>query len=348
MKDIEKILEIATAQEIQVPPNIHYRIQYVLKNKNKKTWKMSLRKLIQIVATTFATIVTTTGMVWAGSHIYNEYIKKQGSINSNGLLIDENNIYNREIIEGMSHDEHKRMYYKIITNNEEYDKYKNNVNELPEMTLQDFNDNFLVIVTWDGKMQEHEKDLRISAVTTDETTTYITLRQSDNPDYNNKNNILYAIVGKEQLRDNIKVELDKKEVTSPRFANVEDLPEDYSVQDAISDGCLVVENLMLKSPDLSIIDNFIANTEAGEEEFVRIYQKYDYSNIQTVQITDIRYLKGIYYMCSYDSNDATCTPIYHSSKTFQKLDFGKQIRYCYDVKIKDNGYSGFPIVYIKK
>lgn len=53
MKDIEKILEKASMQEIQIPLKVEHRIQYTLKNKNKKSWKLSIKK----IATVFASLI---------------------------------------------------------------------------------------------------------------------------------------------------------------------------------------------------------------------------------------------------------------------------------------------------
>ena len=57
MKDIEKILKNAANQEIQVPAKIHYRVQNVLKEKNKKKYEINIKKLVTSIASVIIVLV---------------------------------------------------------------------------------------------------------------------------------------------------------------------------------------------------------------------------------------------------------------------------------------------------
>lgn len=50
MEDIEKLLKNSSKQNIEIPLKIEYRVKNTLKNKQKKRWKIYLRKMITVLA----------------------------------------------------------------------------------------------------------------------------------------------------------------------------------------------------------------------------------------------------------------------------------------------------------
>lgn len=60
MKDIEKLLEKARKQDINIPLKIEHRIQYTLKNKNKNNWRYSMKKVVTALV---ATIIVFIGSI---------------------------------------------------------------------------------------------------------------------------------------------------------------------------------------------------------------------------------------------------------------------------------------------
>ena len=62
-------------------------------------------------------------------------------------------------------------------------------------------------MTWNIKKQMYKKDMFLYSVAMDNDTTYIKLRQKDNQNYNSQNNILFAVVSKEKLKENIEFDI---------------------------------------------------------------------------------------------------------------------------------------------
>lgn len=104
----------------------------------------------------------------------------------------------------MTWNHNTRLYYKIITNTEDYNKYKERIN-LPERTDTDFKDSFVVILVNENIRSQDEIDLMVYDVIADETTTHIIMKQKENPSYYSENNVFYAIVDISELRENVTV-----------------------------------------------------------------------------------------------------------------------------------------------
>ena len=151
--------------------------------------------------------------------------------------------------------------YKVIRDFEDYKKYKERITILPDMTEADIDNNFLIITTWQYIRMHHLRDLEVYDVSSDDTTTYITYKQKENPNYNTENNIIYAVISKEKLRDNIKLQIDYKKISIPGCIDIEKLDNEYSIEMAIEDGCFVLYNNELKSKNSKAIDEFIEKTE---------------------------------------------------------------------------------------
>ena len=75
--------------------------------------------------------------------------------------------------------ENSRLYHRLISNKEDYEKYKSRVSELPEVSEINFDENFIVIIANENIRQMHEKDLTIYNVNADENTTHIIKRKID-------------------------------------------------------------------------------------------------------------------------------------------------------------------------
>ena len=266
-----------------------------------------MNKISKIFIIIITTTILLSGIVYASITIYNEYIKKQEEIKSRGLfdLGDGITTYETDLMANdMTWNEKSRLYHKLINTIEDYNKYKSRISELPNLEDINFNENFIVIIANENIRQMHEKDLTIANITADETTTHIEMKQKENPDYNNDNNIWYAIVDNSLLRENADVMITNKKIEVEGLANVDELPKDYSVENAINDGCIVLENNKVKSNNIEALDEFIEKTEKGEQSSIRVYSKYTDSNgSETIYIKDVEYLNGIYYLNDYNLKD---------------------------------------------
>lgn len=261
-------------------------------------------KFAKIFIIIICTTILLSGIVYASVAIYNKYIKKQAEINSRGLFDLGDGITTYEIdlmANDMIWNKKPRLYHKIISDSEVYNKYKSRINELPSLEEINFNENFIIIIANENVRQMHQKDLTISDITADETTTHIKMKQKENPNYNNENNIWYVIADKSLLRENAEVNIENRELKIDGFVNVKDLPKDYSIENAISDGCIVLENNKLKSNNIEILDKFMEDTRNGQNSSIRVYSKSPvYNGEEDVYINDVEFVNGIYYSNDYN------------------------------------------------
>ena len=248
------------------------------KNTNKN-------KNLKIVATLLITIIGTMGIVMATTQIYNTYIKKDESIDLRGLFYtgegEFGSLYSDEITAGLSYNKESNMYYKIIKNEEEYKTIKDKVNELPDSTEIGFDKNFLMLITHgEVSAKFKERDLTVSEITADNTTTKILLKPKENSDFNNIRSSLYVIVDKTLLRENVNIE---KDFSCFKIQNdnipIDKLPKDYNKEDAIKDGCMVIERFEDKdilggrviSENKNAFEDFLKASKEGTESYIRIF-----------------------------------------------------------------------------
>ena len=254
---------------------IHRGKKQLRRNMIKKGFE-EMNRTLKILILIISIAIILTGLTYAGNVIYNKYIKKQEEINSRGLfdIGDGITTYETSLMENnMIYNEKTRLYYKIIENNKEYQTYKTRITELPSIEEVDFDNNFFIIIANENMRPIDEKDLTISDIVADENTTYIKMQQKENPNYEKENNIWYAIVDKSLLRGNIDIfikstktwESDKLE----KFEKIIMPSGDYGIDQAIEDGCIVLETNEIKSNNKELLDEF-AN---GNKDFIRVYNK---------------------------------------------------------------------------
>lgn len=130
----------------------YFKSKYYNKDTNYKTILCEIRheekkhqnKILKTISTIIITLLGMTSIVFASSKIYNEYIKQQEEINSSNLCTNEQGYTLTP--NDMIYDEQSRLYYKIISDLEDYDKYKTKVNELPYISKEEFEKCFVIIV----------------------------------------------------------------------------------------------------------------------------------------------------------------------------------------------------------
>lgn len=112
----------------------------------------------------------------------------------------------------MQYNSDNALYHKIITNMEDYTKYKERI-DLPDLAEDDFNEIFLVIISNENVRTDSEKDLFIYDVYADGDITNIIMKQKENPKIDisdeSQNNVFYAVVDKAELRTSAKVIIEK-------------------------------------------------------------------------------------------------------------------------------------------
>mgnify|MGYP001409569940 CR=1 FL=1 len=188
--------------------------------------------------------------------------------------------------------ENLTLYYKIITNTEDYLVYKNRINELPEITQDTFNNNFLIIITSSSAYDLYNRDIYIDSIYADDNVTYINFAQNNPIDYTKSNNTWYAIVDNSQLRDTINIKINYTNIiNNSNITQLADISTDYSIEKAIEDNCFVISNNIIISPNPSYLDEFLEHSNS-ENNFIRIYQKTN----NFVEIFDIIYKDNFYFI----------------------------------------------------
>lgn len=306
-----------------------------------------MNKVSKVLIIILGTTILLTGATFAGVAIYNQFIKQEDKIETRGLFDTGDGITTYEIdlmANDMTWNEETRLYHRIITNIEDYNKYKSRINKLPDMEEKDFDENFLIIIANENKRDIDESDLKISDVYAKEDITYIILKQKEMPDYSNQGNVWYAVVDKSQLKENIKVEIEHKIISNDNFTELDKLPNDYSIQDAINDGCFVVDKNKVVSPSKGKLDEFITKTEKGENNFIRVYSKYD----ENVTIKDVEYNNGIYYVDTIQIRLEEKQKLHNSYKKVEKYVYKDNGGTSYVFKTEPNSMDGYPFVTINE
>ena len=253
-----------------------------------------MNKVLKIVIVILCITVSLTGITFAGVTIYNTFIKKQDKIETRGLFDDGRGYTDYEtdlMANDMTWQDDVRLYYRTITNSNDYEKYKSRIPTFPEVSEINFDENFIVIIANENYRDYDEIDMEISNVYADETTTNIIMKQKENPNMNDTTNVWYAIVDNSQLKNNVKITIEHKNFNNENVIEISKLPLNYSVNTAIEDGCFVLKNNKVVSSDEKQIDNFIEKTKKGESSFIRVYSNYE----GEITITDVNFEDGIYY-----------------------------------------------------
>ena len=100
------------------------------------------------------------------------------------------------------------LRYQIVQNIDDYNKYIDRIS-IPKMNESDLENSALIVVVNEHTRADNEKDLMIYDVYSDETTTYIVMKQKENPNLTIHqellNNVFYAIVDKSIIKENVQV-----------------------------------------------------------------------------------------------------------------------------------------------
>lgn len=239
---------------------------------------LTLKSLLTLVIA----IIATAGATYAGFITYN-YITKETYTD---FKENPNYDYSQDMIY------QNNFYYKKVMTYEEYEKCKEVWNDLVEMNEEDFNDNFVVIVAVENTSM---LGLTVSDVSADDTTLYIKFKKDENEDYDKT--VTSIKISKNLDRDIIKIEKVEKNIDYTDYERLEDLPHNYSKEQAIKDNCFVLENNEIISSNKEQLNEFVDNARNGINSFIRIVSYFD----EQVKIKDLEYKDGEYILVSDDS-----------------------------------------------
>lgn len=260
-----------------------------------KSSNINKNKIYKMVAMFIVVIIGTASLVYGASTLYQYIMQETSDTNSNFVGANNNSEGYEKLGFKLVTDLHD-FYYKKITDYAEYKNCKQNIESLLDMTEEDFNNNFLIVVI---SANSNTGGLHISNIEADDTTLYIEVDKSEKE--NAGKGMVSAKLDKSLNRDNVKLTEKKEEIYSQDYIPIKELPEDYTLEEAVSDNCFVInEEGEVISKNRERITEFVSNTKNGNEDFIRIVDMNGVSKEneeKVIIITDIQYINEKYIVC---------------------------------------------------
>ena len=237
---------------------------YSFKNKNndkffkKKVYRNSEYILaLKSFMMTAISLLITTGIVYAGVSTYKIVQKSTNTDFNKNYTYD----YNQNMILNNG------MYYKKIDTYEEYNMAKNIWDNLIDMSEEDFNDNFMIILAGENY---NTTGLYISNIYSKENKLFIELRKKENWDKNDT--VISTKISKDLDSEHIEIVNLPNDIDSSKiYTSIDNITSDYSINTAISDNCFVInEKNLIVSNDKALLDNFIKNCNNKISDVIRI------------------------------------------------------------------------------
>ena len=307
-EEIAKILNKTTPQTKM----LLHRARKSLKNKITNN-KQSIKdySLVRIIMNFIIVIMAITGVTYAGITAYKFVQRETKTDFSNNPDYDDYS-EDMEISDG--------IYYNRITSYRIYLKDLEKWNELVEMTEDDFNNYFVVVVAGENY---DTTGLYISDIKADDENLYIDLNKKDKWD---GSTVISTKIEKDLYRENIVIRNNPNipEMTN-KFISMEKIPIGYTKEEAIQDGCFVIEYNKIISDDKGEFERFIKNANKGIDGFIRIYQ---YDIIENVTIIDLESKNGKINMSQCNKTQIGSSPVYNSGNSIAKGSLG--IYWLYD------------------
>ncbi len=185
------------------------------------------------------------------------------------------------------------IYYKKISDYNEYKEYKKIWPDILEMTEDSFDNNFMIITATENISMSR---LTLGEVYTQDDTLYVGLKKVTNAEeFNEENNGISIIIDKELDSKEIEVfkTIETKEYLT-NYINIKDLPYEYSISEAMSDNCVIIENN--KCYNIEQFNEFISKTSNSINSEIRIVI---IDEATGMEIMDIKYIDslGKYIVC---------------------------------------------------
>lgn len=297
----EEIAKILNKTIPQTKMLLH-RARKSLKNKisNDKSYVKNnsiIKNLINFIIIS----IVVTGVTYAGTAVY-KFIQNETKTDFSNYDYNED----MKCYDG--------IYYKTINS---YQTYMNDLEkwkELIEMAEEDFENYFLIVIAGENY---NTTGLYISDIKSDNENLYIDLNKKDNWD---GSTVISSKIEKDLYRENIVIRNNPNVPNvSSKFIDIEEIPLGYTKEQAIQDGCFVIEYNKVVSDDKEELERFIENVNKGIEGFIRIYQ---YDIIENVTIIDLECKNGKINMSQCNKTQIGSYPVYNSGSSIVKGSLG--------------------------
>lgn len=252
----------------------------------KKQYKTSNNKLLLKTVASFLLVITITATAIGGTYaVVQKYTKEEvkqertdwSDTKSYFNRNDDNFIYNLE--DGIE--------YGLIETYEEYIEYKERDiwENMPEMTEEDFNNNFLIVIT---TSHLYRAGIYISDMTETEDTLEIEVRTNDEKE--DMTTIVFSKLSKDKYKENIVVNYIYETPVMEGYTDIDELPREYKIEDAIEEGCVVIKDGKFYYGEDKFYE-FLEKVEEGENVCIRTIRFYEKSQII---VRDVEYRDGKY------------------------------------------------------
>lgn len=182
--------------------------------------------------------------------------------------------------------------YNKVTTYEEYEKYKNNNTweNIIEMTEDDFKNYYLVII---GTESARRQGIYIYDIKENEEEIEFFIRRDEEE---NLNTVIFKKMEKSKENKKIKITyiIDKPKMEG--YKNIDELPRDYSKEQAKEDGCVVVENNNFYAGKEKFKE-FLEKSKNEENMSIRIVDYEISENFVSIRINDLEYRDGKCLFC---------------------------------------------------
>lgn len=306
------------------------------RNLAMKKKKFNLQKSILVAS---ACLIFTTSIVFAENiqEFYNNFITKKIDI------LNPKSSTDYQFYDDMKQE--KGIYYKKVTTYEEYLTYKNMWPDLLDMTKEEFDENFMIITAAENK---ETINLTLNDVYADDNNLYLIFGES-NTNYDTST-VTGTKLNKELNRDNILIRDDLNIViTDSKYTKITDITTNYTKEQAIKEGCLVIKDNIIISDNKNAMNTFYENSQNGIEGFVRAYRIYGEEDIAIIDIGfyDNKYKINIVFfkdLTDISSDEYSYMKIYNTDE----IGINGEKFITFNVN-NDNGSEWYPILaYIKE
>ncbi len=241
---------------------------YILGVRTFATFLLSMVLTMAILGGVYATI----------KNYNNNFNQKESTVN--------NAVGHQDYLFDMSYSKNSNIYYKKITTYDAYLESQKIWDDLIEMTQDDFNKNFVLVL---NSTNIDRVGLYILNVSSDSSTLKIDVDKKEE----NDNSVVSAKIPLDLDRDNIEINFIEKIPDMVGYEKMDNLPKEYEKEQALKDNCVVIDNNKFIS-DENKLKEFITKTESGNMDSIRVTTYID-SKLQ--QVCDIEYKDGKYIVC---------------------------------------------------
>ena len=219
---------------------------------------------------------------FSNKNIENNSIGNSNSITSqNKLEIKKYNFFNSNEISSTELERINNIYYIKISNYEEYKSYKNKFPDILDMSLEDFENNFMIITYTENistaYLLPYKIDVKDDAL-------YLGMKRDMGKNPNNSQSSM--ILPKEaDAKNTIVYQCIDFTFPTDKYVDITTLPEEYPLEQAQEDSCYI-SNSDGKVYNEEILNSFLNAINNNEDYFIRMLR---YSSENQTVITDVNY-----------------------------------------------------------